>query len=80
MRLPWVDRNASGLVNQMSNVRNRDDCWLPAQKKGQMALAMGMGPHRLIQLVDGHSAEGAMADRQSGTHTLPPHGIRYCFV
>ena len=37
-----------------------------------MALAMGMGPHRLIQPVDGHSAEGAMADRQSGTHTLPP--------
>jgi hypothetical protein len=73
MRLPRVDRDARSFINQMGNIRNGHHRRWAAELKGQMAFAMGMGAHRLVEPVDGYAAERAMTDRQSGTHRLTPN-------
>ena len=72
MRLPRVDGDSGTFVDQVRNVANRHHCGRAAEMEGQMALAMGVGAHRLVELVDGHAAERPVTDRQSGAHRLTP--------
>ncbi len=63
MRLPGIDGDAGGLIDQMRNIVDGDDGGRAAEKECQMAFAMRMGAHRLVQPIDGNAAKGSMTDR-----------------
>jgi hypothetical protein len=72
MRLPGVNRDAGGLVDQMRDTTNGNKGWRTAQEKGQVAFAVGMGAYWLVQPVNRHTPERAMTDGQGRAHQLPP--------
>jgi hypothetical protein len=63
MRLPGVDGDARRLVDKMGNVLDGNDRRRPAEKEGEMTLAMRMRAHRLVQPIDGYAAKRSMTDR-----------------
>ena len=64
MRLPRVDGDPGGLVDQMGNIVDRNDRRRAAEKEGQMAFAMGVGAHRLDR--------AGRRSRGQTTHDRPP--------
>jgi hypothetical protein len=73
MGLPGIYGDPHGLIHRVCDIRDCYDRRRAGEEKGQMAFAMRMGAHRLVQPVHGYPAKRPMTDRQRGTHATPPN-------